>query len=145
METNAQNNVEGYFNSLKIIHIAMVAGLGFFCAIGFFLVSTNQFPPSIGDSKVLQLIGVVIALCGIAGSYFVFKNMLGTMRALGSTDEKLNRYRNACIIKYALLEGPALVNIVLYMLTGNVLYLGISGLIIICFGMLGPGRECAIT
>src|SRR5215216_1781218 len=134
METNVNNTADGYFKVLKIIHLALLFGQCLFAGIAFFLVSTNQFPPTVADSSMIKVIGIVTAFGGLAMSYFVAGKMIEAAQNNKVIDEKLNRYRSALMTKYALIEAPALLNIVLYMLTGGLLYLGIAGALIVWFG-----------
>jgi len=50
-------------------------------------------------------------------------------------------YQAASLIKYALLEGPALLNIIWFSLTGNLLYLTIGGVMILFLFIQRPKAE----
>jgi hypothetical protein len=145
METNVNNTAEGYFKSLKIIHLALLIGQCLFAAVAFFLVSTNQFPPTLKDSSVLKVIGAATALVGLGAGYFVAGKMVEAAQNNSVMDEKLNRYRSALLVRYALMEAPALLNVVLYMLTGGLLYLGIAGALIVWFGLQIPEKGKCLT
>lgn len=50
-------------------------------------------------------------------------------------------YQSATIVRLALLEGPSLFGIVGFLLTGNLIFLGISGALIACFIYQRPTRQ----
>jgi len=74
-------------------------------------------------------------------SNFMFKKQLDLAVAKSSLNEKLGGYQTALIIRFALLEGPSLFGIVSYLLSGNLLFLAISGLIILYFITIRPTRD----
>ena len=57
--------------------------------------------------------------------------------------EKLIDYRSALIVRYALLEGPSFFAIVVYMFTGELMFLGMAVLIILIFLFISPSVEKA--
>jgi hypothetical protein len=82
-----------------------------------------------------------IAVSGAFASNFIYNKKIGELTSLESLKDKVMGYQTACIIRYALLEGPALFGIVSYMQSGNLLFLIIAGALIVYFVSLRPTKE----
>ena len=141
MTTNPPLNIDDYFKSLKIVHLAFLAGQIMFCGIACFLVFPGNLPASVSDVRIFNLIVPFVAAAGVAASIYLFRNKLETVKGAANTDEKLTIYRAALIMKYALIEGPSLFAIVVFLLTGLMLpHLVVAGLLIAWFALQHPGR-----
>jgi hypothetical protein len=135
----------GYFNSIKIIHIALVVGVVFFTLVSV-LLQIQGFD-TIGQEidNVLLIVVPIFALFGIFASNLVFKKKLNGIRKKSNLKEKMEEYRSALIIKLALIEGPSFFAVVSYLLTGNSIYLGILLLLIIVFLIYTPNKTKLIN
>jgi hypothetical protein len=76
-------------------------------------------------------------------SGMLFKQLLGKIKNDASFEKKLEAYRSAMIIRYALLEGPSIFSTVAYLLSGNIIFLAFSGVMILAFLMNMPSRNKA--
>lgn len=135
-----------YFKITSVIWFTLIGGQVFFGLIAFYLNNNGSYEPEGKDLKEIFIYLVpVFALYGvIAGSIF-FKKKLKSSKSKTSLHEKLNEYRTALIIRYALLEGASFFSLVSYLLTGYSLFLYISILIIASFIILKPSGEKAST
>jgi hypothetical protein len=138
--------VKSYFLAIKIIYYALIAGQLVFAFLTFYLIRSGLF-----DGEQTELINIFIYIVpifvigGLFISHLLFKSFLNTARGKKNLYEKLAFYRSALIIRYALLEGPSFFAIVVYLLTGDYLFLGMSGLVILVFFTLKPTVERAIN
>ncbi len=97
--------------SLQIIHLAI--SLGVIAAYIFLLdknVITNFKIPTIDSNSIIYVLIPVIA---IALSNFMFKNTLGKMNSNLTIENKLGIYQTASVIRWAILEGAALMLLIL--------------------------------
>jgi hypothetical protein len=134
-----------YFRSLTVVFYGLIFGQVLFGLLSFLLMSTNKVVPEGENLKdVFIYIVPASALLGFILSNILFKNRLKLMDENSTLLMKLNCYRGALIVRYALLEGPSIFSIVVYMVTGYVVFLIISALIVIYFLTLMPGKEKAI-
>ncbi len=128
-----------YFRSLQMVYIALIAGQVFFGVVSFYL---NQFADFGAPGKELRDIFIYIVplfiIGGTAASLLVFKNRLKVSAGKTSLNEKMTDYRAALIVRYALLEGPSFLALVVYLLTGDLLFLGMAGLIVLFFLTIMP-------
>lgn len=136
---------ETYFRSLLIVFYALIIGQVFFGLISFFLVSTNNLKSEGADlSSVFIFIIPVFALGGFISSNLIYRNRLKAIDRKSGLMIKLTDYRAALVVRYALLEGPSLFAIVVYLVTGNAIFILLAASIVLYFLTLRPNREKAI-
>jgi len=135
-----------YFRSLQIVYYALIAGQVFFCAVSYFLNQTGKMDTGMKDRRDIFLVIVpLFVIGGFLSSRFIFKTRLTAIKNQDNLIAKMTDYRGALIIKYALLEGPSFFAIVVFLLTGDYLFLGLSGLIIVYFFLIRPTPETAVN
>jgi hypothetical protein len=84
-------------------------------------------------------------LIGIFASNIVFKKMLNELQENDALNTKMSNYRSFLIIKYALLEGPALFAIIVTFITGNLFFLLYAGIMVLLLLYSRPKVQSAIT
>ena len=137
---NLSLTVKSYFKTLNLIYIAMVAGQIIFGLVAYFLLQSTKFESEFPDMRdVFIYIVPIFVLGGIFGSTAVFTKTIFNARSLENLSDKLIEYRSALVMKYALLEGPSFFAIVIYLLTGDTVFLGMAGLILMVFILNRPG------
>ena len=111
--------------TLSIIHLALCSGVFIF---GFIMFSKTKSTEIIlnDSSDVFRYIIPSMAIFSIFFSNFLFKNQLNSISENSVLREKLIKYQSGSIIKYAFLEGTALLSVVIYSSTKNFLYLLIA-------------------
>jgi len=133
--------VKGYFKSLQIVHLALVLGIVFFALITIFL-QLNGFGDLGEDlNNIFFYTVIAFTIGGLFASNMVFKKKLGAINPKNSLLEKGEKYREALIIKFALIEGPAFFSIVVYMLTGNSILLIIIAFLVVVFIINRPTKD----
>lgn len=141
MATTPSNT--GIFKTLLIMHKAMLTGQLVFAAVAFYLVYSNLFP--FQNLKNLDRVLQVVALVCSAGGFYVgqllFKKGLIAAKTIQANSKvKLLRYRQACILQWALIEGPCLFAIICFLLTHNYAFLALAALLIFLFTMMAPSK-----
>lgn len=144
METRPQTSKE-YFKTLQIIYYSLIAGQVFF---GLVSVIINQMINLNSGLEILKDIFLyivpVIIISGLLVGRRLFKNNMKTASSRAGLIEKMADYRASCILKYALLEGPSFLAIIIFLVTGDILFLGMTGLIIAIFLTMKPTKEYAV-
>lgn len=136
-------SVKNNISSLQLIHRSMLIGLIVFCIIGFLMNSSGAFEPIAKElDHVLQVVVILLATAGffIGNNYFKRK-VLQQAQELQTAHEKLSLYRHAAIIQWTLLEGPAIVAIISFLLTGNYAFLALAATILLLFAMAFPAKQ----
>jgi hypothetical protein len=134
-----------YFRALLIIYYGLIIGQVLFGFLAFFLVSTHILKSEGEDlSRVFIYIIPFFVLGGFIASNLLFKNRLKAIDQKSSLMIKLTDYRAALVLRYALLEGPTIFAIVVYLVTGNSIFILFAAIIVLYFLMIRPDREKAI-
>ncbi|MCB8964097.1 MAG: hypothetical protein H6536_03530 [Bacteroidales bacterium] len=144
METIPQTSKD-YFNSLKIIHFALLSGQLIFAGIAFAL-SLQSKPAVPGTIKQVLLIAIPLAVViGFLFSLFIFKKRLDAAKIGDSLIAKMNAYRSALIMKYAPLEGVSFLALIAYTIAADYTFLVLAALIIVVFAINQPSLSKSIT
>ena len=127
-----------YLRVLNILFFALFAGQILFFAIAFYLVRIGGFEYRPDLDPVFRYIVPAAALLFPAAGFFFFSKQLKSLPPELPLDQKLFRYRGAWIFKMASIEGPAMLAIIVFLLTRNYAYAVIAGAIIIAFLLNKP-------
>ena len=121
MEPTPSPQVKG----LLVLHFALFAGQIIFVLIATLLVSLNLFPAVLGKyGPELILLSALIEVIAILLAKMIFKRKLRKINQNNlPLNKKLESYRGANITRWAILEGAALIVIVLFLLTNQFLIL----------------------
>ena len=125
MEITPRNFVK----TLSLIHIVLAAGP---LSVAIFMYFTNTSEVNnTTESDMFIYVFPAIGLLGIFGSMYMFNLLLKNLKKLKTLKPMLMGYQKAAIVKYALIEGPAFLNIIWFSITGNFLYLTVGGTLIL--------------
>ncbi|MFV0269197.1 MAG: hypothetical protein ACK5HT_18895 [Draconibacterium sp.] len=135
-----------YFKSLKIIHFALTLGVLFFTIISTVLMKIGFESLAIDEMNKAFLFAIpFFALAGIFGSNFLFNSRLKVCKRQANLRNKLDEYRSALVIKFALIEGPSFLTVIAYLLSGNFLFLGLILVLLAIMISYRPTKEKAIN
>lgn len=131
--------------SMAIIFFAMLGGQVVFAMVSLGLVSKGFVTPVPGFRETGLLVVPLLVFSGYMASRFMGKNMLAKAIKTDDAEEKLNLSRTALIIRLAALETPCLFAIVAFLLTGERLFLGFTGVLLFYFITLFPSDARIIS
>jgi MFS family permease len=141
---NVKQTSKEYFKALQVIYFALIAGQIIFGLIAFFL---NQEAGFYSEDPQLRSIFIfivpVFVIGGFMASKIFFKKRVEEAKNKTSLIEKMSYYRAALILRYAFLEGPTFLSIIVYLLTNNWYFLVIAGFMIVIFFTIMPTSERA--
>ncbi|SHG84992.1 hypothetical protein [Flagellimonas flava] len=129
-----------FIKTLTIIHLALMTG-----PILFGFVAYSQAKDAIldySDSEQIFLIVVpILALSGIFMGNLLFNQILRSSSKESGLQGKLARFQIASILRYALIEGPAFLGVVVFFITENLTYLYIAAVLILYLYLLRPTKD----
>jgi hypothetical protein len=133
-------------NTLNTIHKALMAGQILFASVCTYLIYSKKVLPAAENlDKVLQVVAVVLAAGGtFAGMSFFKKKLLQIRDMQTNAKQKFDRYRLACVVQWALLEGPSLFCIICFFITGNYAFLALMLVLLFLFAMMAPSKTKAL-
>lgn len=133
---------KGYFRALNILFFALLAGQVLFAVIALFINYTQPIASLDAElQQLLLIIAVVVAVVNIAVSTVIFNAKIKKIKNEPIFETKLASYRSASIIRYALMEMPSLFAAVIFLLSGNFWFLGITAFIILILLFIRPTPE----
>jgi len=119
-----QQSFTSFLRVFKIIHIGLVLGI---TVIGIFAwVSQKGVSYGIAENDIFIYVVPLAALMGYFASKALFQRMLSAITIADETSSKIATYQTASLVKYALIEGPAFLALIAFMLNGNALHLSIG-------------------
>lgn len=131
-----------YFRVLAILHSSFIFGQIAFAGMALFLRSTGGFTFEDESLRtILPLVALALSVGGAAAGAAIFRRQREVLRGQAVLSEKLAGYRSAQILRWALLEGPALFSIVTFLLTGVYWVLGLVGLLVALFVSYRPSPK----
>ncbi|MCR9143605.1 MAG: hypothetical protein NXI24_15260 [bacterium] len=134
--------MEQRLKNLRIIHMALTAPPIFMLGVFYFLRQSGQA----SNESPAELLYVAIGLAVFAPvlSHFISGQLFAARIVQIKENLSINEeqtvavYQSPKIVQWALLEGPAFFQGVVFFLTGELLLLGLGGLLIAILAIQGP-------
>lgn len=117
--------VKTFLRTYNLIHLALVAGV-FVSGFLIYMKTKVQELNLSYSGDVMFFVVPIMAISGIVAGNFLYAKNIKKLDSKTTLLEKLNGFQTAAIIRYALLEGPALLGIVAFINDGNQYFLIIS-------------------
>ena len=117
------------FRALKIVHLALLGSLTLFTIIvlGVRFTGPKEMDQDKQLEQVLQVVTVVLSLGSLLFGYNIFKKKIAEARnSPGPAEKRMELYRAACIMWWAMIEGPGLLSIIGFFLTGNFAFFALA-------------------
>lgn len=137
-------NFAQYFRSLQILFFALLIGQITVVTVLYLTYEPRESDvPQDATTFKIALTILIVLLTWI--SFFMNRKKLESAQAQTTLKEKLTDYRAACILKWAPLEGGALISAALFFITGNAFFLGSVTMLIVFFAIQFPSRQRLIN
>ncbi|WP_298518576.1 hypothetical protein [uncultured Kordia sp.] len=129
-----------FVKTLTIIHFVLVAGLVILAGIfSYDDIGTAKF--SFDTTDMFLLIFPVIVISTLTMSRIMFQKMVQNAKNMEGLKKMLTQYQTASIVKFALIESPAMFGIVMYMVSKNATFIAISGVLILYLILQRPSKS----
>jgi hypothetical protein len=135
------------FKILRTLHLALFMGMLIFAIAGMVVVQ-QQLLPMADESfqRISQVVCVMVSLSCLVIGFNIFKRKMLAARLLpASGEQRMAKYRMACILWWAMIEGPGLLATTGYMLTRNLSFLALAGLHILIILAFMPRKDNIIV
>jgi hypothetical protein len=131
---------------LQLIHTSFFAAVLLFALIVLFLNKESLFfSTQMANTNALHILFPLVGLISITIGIFLFNKMLSNIPMNGNFETKFKKYQEACIIKFALLEFGAILNIIGCMLTGNLIFMLFAGISLLALLASRPVKAKTIS
>jgi len=115
------------FTTLRILHTALLAGMTLFIIIS--LVVTQLGPHKIDEAlqRAFQVVCVLESITCVIGGFRIFKKkILAARNSMGTGQERMEQYRAACVLWWALIELSGLLSTIGFLLSGNYAFFALA-------------------
>jgi hypothetical protein len=130
------------FKVLRILHTALLIGMATFNIVALIVVQKGRMPAA--DESFQRTFQVVCLLASagllIAGFNIFKKKMLAARNDTGPGEQRMDLYRAACILWWAMIEGPGLLAVVGFILTHNFAFFALSLFHFTCLWVFTPRK-----
>ncbi|MEO7209910.1 MAG: hypothetical protein ABIY35_03105 [Chitinophagaceae bacterium] len=137
-----------YIKMLKVLHLALMIGQVLLAIAMFSLVYfniTNTFE-LITISNEILIAAVVLSALAFLGGTSIFNKKLAAIHDNNlPVSQKLEAYRSATLIRWAMMEFVVILCCVLFFLTGNYYILLVAAIMILFFFTTKPGTEKTLS
>lgn len=127
--------------TIQIIFFALLSGQLIFLFIAVYLVQSANVKPNEELFLIFLIVDLLIVFPAIVIGPMLYRNFLSKVKSEFSIQQKLVIYRQAVIVKLALVEAPTIFSIVAYLLTGSFVFLLIAIGVLILFFFHKPSIE----
>ncbi|GMV76936.1 MAG: hypothetical protein AMXMBFR79_00720 [Chitinophagaceae bacterium] len=124
--------------TLIIMHTAMLMAQILLAAIVYYINHNNTSDLDNDFSRKIQMIITGIAVFSVVAALFLFKKNIEKLKNIQALNEKILKYRQASIIKFALLEFATFVAIIGYFVTLGTSFLVLAAVLIAFFALQKP-------
>jgi hypothetical protein len=137
MTNTNPSNPKQIIKTITIIHYAYCIAILLFGIAALFITENAVMNFSSPDDTFFYLIPL-FAIGGLLSSNYIFRISLKSIQIKSNLNEKLTQYQSARIIRIALIEAPALLGIVIFIITSNQYYLIVSAVLLVYMVLLRP-------
>ena len=115
------------FTTFRILHAALLIGMTLFIIVSLVITLLGFQKASESLQRALQVVCIVLSAACVIGGFNIFKKrILAARNSLGTGEERMEQYRAACILWWALIEGPGLLATVGFLLSGNFAFFALA-------------------
>lgn len=142
----ARKQIRGYLLRTNILFFSIAINILVFAGVVMVLTGFGA-APMVPPQDSGEISGYMIYLAPLSGLALVllalrfYRTRLEQARKEEGLYHKMEGYRSALILRMALLDGAALVNLVAYMLNVQILHLGLAAIVLVMFIFQKPGLE----
>ncbi len=116
------------FNQLKIIHIAVLISMVMFNVVALVLM-LQGLTGLVDESfqRILQAVCILLSFLFIILGFKVFKKKIFAARnSIEPGEKRMELYRSACIMWWAMIEGPGIIAGIGFIISGNYAFFALA-------------------
>ena len=130
-----------FFQQLTVLYGALLLGQLLFFGVVYFLVANDMMDNQPMDESVFRTVVPIVILGGVGAAYALDRQRQGNMDQLQDLNAKMQHYRNAVILRSALIEGANFFALLAGLLTQNYTYLLYFAVGLLAFIYFRPSRQ----
>lgn len=130
------------FSTLKIIHIALLSGMIAFAIVSLILLNTGY--ATVADESMqrnFQVVCILLSALSLFAGFKIFKKKIFAARnSMEAGKKRMELYRTACIVWWAMIEGPGLVAGIAFILSGNYAFFALAVFHVLALLIFAPRK-----
>jgi hypothetical protein len=135
------------FKVLRILHTALLIGMAMFIIVSLVIVQQGIVTAA-GESfqRIFQVVCVVVSAASLIGGFNIFKKrILEARNDMGPGEQRMDLYRAACILWWALIEGPGIMAVAGFIKTHNYAFFALAVFHLLCLLVFTPRKANIIV
>lgn len=130
-----------FFKTLQVMHKAFVMGMVLFVAIAIVLNVTGTMAQAAKSfDRTLQVIALLLAAGLPALGFSLFNKRVASLGEIADVHGRAAAYKSVTVLRWALIEMPALFAVVCFLLTGNYAYIALAIALVFVFAATNPSK-----
>jgi hypothetical protein len=129
---------------LTILFLALLVGPVMFIMVSILARQGGGFDNQEPMEEILLPMVAIAAILGIVGGGILFRQQIKKVSPQQALTRKIQQYQVAILLRLAVLEAPTLLAVVGFLLTGNLIFLGMALALLLMMGMRRPSLTEAI-
>lgn len=134
---NQDFTLNAFLKTLNIIHLGFLAAMIAFAGISYTL-NIDEVSNWYDLNDVFLYVLPFIMLSSLSISVILYKKQIAALDHIDGLKEKLEGLQAAMLVRFALVESPALFAIVCFFLSNSLIYIIIAVILMLVFLMLKP-------
>lgn len=130
-----------FVRTYKIIYLALGLGMLLFTAISFYIKRSEAFFEIPNSDDVFFVIGPATLVAGMVIGNFLYQKLSQPIRTDLPLKRRVSAYFTSNIIRFALIESPVFVLVLIFLTGGNLFYLLFTLIGLIYFITLQPKNQ----
>ncbi|MBS1563135.1 MAG: hypothetical protein JST39_02050 [Bacteroidetes bacterium] len=133
------------FKVLQLLHMALLTGMAALATIAtIIVVQRGALSQDASLGRILQVVVVALSVGGVLLGFNLFNRRMKALNPMLDAKSKMAVYRSAAIVRWALLEMPAMFTLISFLLTGNYAFLALGIALLLIFVVVRPAKQLII-
>ena len=130
---------------MQVIHTAFCAAITGFAIVALIMRKERiHLDISFSGNDPYFPLFPILAVISVAVGFFMFNKQIRSLDPMLTGDDKIAAYQTAFIVRCAFIEAPALLNVVAFLIYGNLVYLIVMAVILVVFILTRPTKQHVI-
>lgn len=134
----ANRSIQSFFFTSQLIHGSMVAAVGLVSVVIYTWIDPQRMDQDASFGWRYIVLGVMVGSVGLG--FFLFRSTLRSLNRLSDLRNKLQKYRQAILIRSALFEVSGFVSAAAALVTNNISFLLFSIVALVLLLLYRPSR-----
>jgi len=130
---------------MQVIHTAFCAAITGFSIVALIMRKERiHLDISFSGNDPYFPLFPILAVISVAVGFFMFSKQIRSLDPMLTGDDKIAAYQTAFIVRCAFIEAPALLNVVAFLIYGNLVYLIVMAVVLVVFILTRPTKQHVI-